>query len=199
MDSVLDAIITAIGRAAESWLGVFVLTSPIWLLAAVRVRQALQRRRSFQDFAAEQRLEFVGIIPSDARAPYTRIGRVRWAVLLWNVVEGQSDGLPIYLFDMPHNRRSRWTMVLVTVDGTLRRGAAAERAIAAGPAALIETNLDVLCVSPRRRLDVSELAEWLSFATALAKTMERDAKDEAPVDASEETPPRMRAMFGMSG
>src|SRR5262245_35289979 len=127
MDSVLDAIIAAVGRAADSWLVVFALMSPLLVLAAVRMRQALQRRRSFQDFAATQHLEFVGIIPSDARAPYTRIGRVRWAVLLSNVVEGQSDGLPICLFDMPHNRHSRWTMVIVTVDGTLRRGAAAER------------------------------------------------------------------------
>src|SRR5262245_4652499 len=169
MDSVLDAIIAAVTGAAASWLGIIALTAPIWLLGAVRIRQALQRRRAFRDFAAEQQLEFVGIIPSDARAPYTRLGRVRWAVLLWNVVEGQADGLPVYLFDMPQHRRSRWTMGLVTVDGTLRRGPAAERVIADGPAALIETKLDVLCVSPRRRLDVSELVEWLSFATALAK------------------------------
>jgi hypothetical protein len=197
MDSVLDAIIAIAGRAGESWLGMVALTSPLWLLAAVRIRQALHRRRAFRDFAEAQQLEFVGIIPSDKRAPYTRIKLVRWAVLLWNVVEGQWDGLPIYLFDMPRNRSSTWTMVLVTVDGTLRRGAAAERAIAPGPSALIETNLDVLCISPRRRLDVSELAEWLSFATTLAKAMERDAKDEAPLGAAEEAPRSARAMFGM--
>ena len=197
MDSVLDAFIGIVGRAAESWLVMFALTSPIWLLAAARIRQALQRRRAFRDFAAAQHLQFVGTIPSDARAPYTRIARVRWAVLLSNVMEGQWDGLPIRLFDMPRGRMPSWTMVLVTVEGTLRRGAGAERAIAAGPAALIETNLDVLCVSPRRRLDASELAEWLSFATTLAQAMERDAKEEAPLDASEAAPPPMRAMFGM--
>jgi hypothetical protein len=195
MDSVLDAITVFVGRAAESWLGVFALTSPIGLLAALRIRQALQRRRAFRDFAAAQRLEFVGTIPSDARAPYTRIKRVRWAVLLSNVMEGQWDGLPIRLFDMPRGRAPRWTMVLVTVEGTLRRGAGAERAIAAGPAALIETNLDVLCVSPRRPLDASELATWLSFATTLAQAMERDTKEEAAIDASEEAPPPARAMF----
>lgn len=197
MDSVVDAIIAIIGRASESWLGMFALTSPIWLLAAVRIGQSLRRRRAFQDFAAAQHLQFVGTIPSDARAPYTRIGRVRWAVLLSNVIEGQSDGLPIRLFDMPRGRDPRWTMVLVTVEGTLRRGAGAERVIAARPEALIETNLDVLCVSPMRSLDASELAAWLSFATALAKAMERDAKEEAPVDASEEAPPPTRAMFGL--
>ena len=197
MDSVLDAIIVIVGRAAQSWLGIVALTSPIWLLAAVRIRQALQRRRAFRDFAAAQHLEFVGTIPSDARAPYTRIGRVRWAVLLSNVIEGPWDGLPIRLFDMPRRRAPRWTMVLVTVEGTLRRGAGAERAIAAGPAALIETNLDVLCVSPRRSLDASELGEWLSFATTLAQAMERDAKEETPIDASEEARPPARAMFGV--
>jgi hypothetical protein len=197
MDSVIDAIIAIVERAAQSWLGIFALTSPIWLLAVVRTRQALERRRAFRDFAAARHLQFVGTIPSDKRAPYTRIGRVRWAVLLSNVIEGQSDGLPIHLFDMPRGRDPRWTMVLVTVDGTLHRGAEAERAIAAGPEALIETNLDVLCVSPRRSLDVSELAAWLSFATALAKAMERDAKEATGIDVSEEAPRLARAMFGM--
>ena len=148
-------------------------------------------------FRGRAHLEFVGTIPSDARAPYTRIERVRWAVLLWNVMEGQWNGLPIRLFDMPRGRALGWTMVLVTVEGTLRRGAGAERAIAAEPAALIETNLDVLCVSPRRPLDASELAAWLSFATRLARAMERDAKEEAPIDGSETAPPPARAMFGL--
>ena len=159
-------------------------------------RQALQRRRAFREFAAARHLQFVGTIPSDARAPYTRIDRVRRAVLLSNVIEGQSDGLPIRLFDMPSGSTPRWTIVLVTVDGTLRRGAGAERVIAARPAARIETNLDVLCVSPRRPLDASELAEWLSFATALGKAMERDAKEEARIDAPEAAPPPARTMFG---
>lgn len=197
MDSVLDAITLVIGRATESWLGMVALTSPLWLLAAVRIRQALQRRRAFRDFAAAQQLRFAGTIPSDARAPYTRIDRVRRGVLLSNVMEGQWEGLPIRLFDMPRGRTPRWTMVLVTVEGTLRRGAGAERAIAGGPAALIETNLDVLCISPRRPLDASELAAWLSFATTLAQAMERDAKEEAPFEASTEAPPPARAMFGL--
>ena len=209
MDSVVDAIIAIIERASESWLGILALFSPFWLLAVVRLWQALRRRRAFREFAAARHLRFVGTIPSDARAPYTRIGRVRWAVLLWNVMEGQWDGLPIYVFDMPTERRSpSWTMVIVIVEGTLRRGAGAERAIAAGlprgslgegqgPAALIETNLDVLCVSPRRKLDTSELAAWISFATTLAKAMERDAKEAAPIDTSAKAPPPMRAMFGI--
>ena len=195
MDSLLDAFTAVIARAAESWLGMFALTSPIWLLAAVRIRQSWRRRRAFQDFAAARHLQFVGTIASDARAPYTLIDLVRRAVLLSNVIEGQSDGLPIHLFDMPLNRALSWTMVLVTVDGTLRRGAGAERQIAAGPSALIKTNFDVLCVSPKRRLDASELAAWLSFATTLATAMERDAKEEIPL-ASEEAPPPARGMFG---
>ena len=85
MDSILDAIIAVVERAADSWLGMFALTSPIWLLAAVRTRQAWQRRRAFRDFAAAHQLQFVGTIPSDARAPYTRIESVRRAVLLSNV------------------------------------------------------------------------------------------------------------------
>jgi hypothetical protein len=99
MDSVLDAIAVIVGRAAESWLGIVALTSPIWLLAAVRIRQTLQRRRAFREFAAAHHLRFVGTIPSDARAPYTRIKRVSREVLLSNVIEGQWDGLPIHLFD----------------------------------------------------------------------------------------------------
>ncbi len=186
MDSVLDAITAIVGRAAESWLGMFALTSPLWLLAAVRTGRALQRRRAFRDFAAAQHLQFAGTIPSDARAPYTRIEQVRRAVLLSNVVEGLSDGLPIRLFDMPSRHGPRWTVVLVTVEGTLRRGAGAERVIAAGPTALIETNLDVLCVSPQRRLDASEFAAWLTFATALATAMERDAKEGAHVATTHE-------------
>jgi len=197
MDSVLDAITVVVARAAESWLGIAALTSPIWLLAAVRIRQALQRRRAFRDFAAAHHLQFVGTIPSDARAPYTRIDRVRREVLLSNVIEGQWDGLPIRLFDRARGRTPRWTMVLVTVEGRLRRGAGAERALAADPEALIETNLDVLCVSPRRPLDPSELATWLSFATTLARAMERDAKEEVPIDASEEAPAPARTMFGL--
>jgi hypothetical protein len=69
MDSLLDAIAAAIARAAESWLGIAALTSPIWLLAAVRIRQVFMRRRAYRDFAAAHRnLTFVGVIPSDARA-----------------------------------------------------------------------------------------------------------------------------------
>jgi hypothetical protein len=61
---------------------------------------------------------------------------------------------------------------------------------------MIDTNLDVLCVSPRRHLDSSELAAWLSFATTVAKAMERDAKEQAPLDAPAEAPLPMREMFG---
>jgi hypothetical protein len=43
MDGVLDAITAIFGRAAVSWLGMLALASPIWLLGAVRARQALQR------------------------------------------------------------------------------------------------------------------------------------------------------------
>lgn len=200
MDSLLDGIVALVARAAESWLGIIVLTSPLWLLAAVRTRQILQRRRAFQAFAAAQRLKFVGTIPSDARAPYTRIYLVRGAVLLSNVIEGEWDGLPIRLFDMPERRGApRSTVILVTVEGTLLRGASAERTIAAGPPAeLIDTNLDVLCVSPRRKLEPSELTTWLTFATTLAKAMEQDAKDEYSRDPSEEPPPPpRRQMFGM--
>jgi len=178
MDSVQDAIRTVFGRVAETWLGMIVLTSPLWLLAVVLIRKALQRRRAFRDFAAAQRLQFVGTIPSDSRAPYTRIERVRRQGLLSNVVEGQWDGLSIRLFDLSPGRTPRWTAVLVAVGSTLHRGARAERAIAAHREARIETNLDVLFVSPMRPLDVAEVATWLTFATTLARAMELDA-DEA--------------------
>ena len=177
MDSVLDAIAAIASRAAGSWLGMLLITSPIWLLAAVRVWQALRRRRAFQAFAAAQpELHFVGTIPSDARLPYSRVERVRRQVLLSNVVEGRWDGLPVHLFDTARGRDPRWTMILVTVEDMLHRGAEAERIVAAGPAALIEFSLDVLSVSPQRSLDTSELTAWLTFATTLAKAMERDAK-----------------------
>ena len=181
MESVQDAIRAVFGRAAETWLGIIVLTSPMWLLVVWLIRKGLQRRRAFQDFAAAQHLQFVGTIPSDKRAPYTRIDRVRRQGLLSNVVEGQWDGLPIRLFDLAPGRSPRWTAVLVAVGSTLHRGARAESAIAARREALIETNLDVLFVSPMRALDAPELAAWLSFATTVARALERDA-DEARFD-----------------
>jgi hypothetical protein len=175
MFSILDAIAAVIRRAEQSWLGIALL-SPIGLVAAVRVRQALRRRRAFQAFAAARSLRFVGTIPSDGRAPYTRIDRVSLAVLLTNVLEGEWDGLPVSVCDLsPSRRRPRWTTILVTVEDTLRRGPDAERVILAAPdPPRIETSLDVLSVAPGRRLDPSELPVWLSFATSLAKAMERD-------------------------
>jgi hypothetical protein len=201
MHAFFDALVAIVGRDAAPFVGMVLLSSPLWLLGVVRLWQALQRRRAFQDFAAAKQLRFVGTTPSDARAPYTRIDRVSRAVLLYNVVEGQSDGLPIHLFDMPVRRGAQVTTVIVTVEGRLRHGAEAERAIAAiaeGPAALIETDVDVLAVSPRRRLDPSEWATWLSFATALAKAMERDATADVPFDASAGPPPSRREMFDLS-
>lgn len=177
MDSALDVIAAVASRAAGSWLGMLLITSPIWLLAAVRGGQALRRRRAFQAFAAAQpQFHFAGTIPSDARLPYSRVDLVRRQVLLSNVVEGQWDGLPVHVFDTARGRTPRWTILLVRVEDMLHRGAEAERVVAAGPAALIETSLDVLTVSPQRPLDTSELIAWLTFATALAKAMERDAK-----------------------
>src|SRR4030095_3777674 len=114
------------------------------LIAAMRTWRALQRRRAFRDFAAARHLEFVGTMASDARAPYTRIDRVRRAVLLSNVIDGQWDGLPVRMFDMSKGRgRGQTTVLRRTAEAILRRGAEGERAIAAGPQALIETNLAV--------------------------------------------------------
>jgi hypothetical protein len=199
MDSLLDAIAAAVARAAESWPGVVVLTSPIWLLAAVRIRQALMRRRAYRDFAEARHLKFAGVIPSDARAPYTRIPLVRSAVLLFHVVEGEWDGLPIRLFEMPWGRRggSDWTTIIVAVEGRLHPGPETERVIAARPEVAIRTNLDVLCLSPGRRLVASEFADWLSYTVALAKAMEHDAKEAARFQTPPELPPMKREMFGM--
>jgi hypothetical protein len=180
MEAFMDALTAIVGRAAAPWVGVILLSSPIWLYAAMRMGRGLLRRRAFQEFAAaHQQLKFVGTIPSDARAPYTRSEFVRWGVLLSNVVEGEWDGLPIYLFDVPFRAEpTRWTTILVKVEGTLHRGAGAEGVIAGstvGQEAMIEMNLDILCVSAQKPLDGPELSTWLSFATALAKVMERDA------------------------
>ena len=177
MDPLLDGIAAIVDRATESWLGIVALTSPIWLGAALWIRSVLLRRRAFREFAAARRLEFVGIIPSDARLPYKRIQRVAQAVLLSNVVEGQWDGLPIRVFDMPWRRRGpHLTTILVVVEDTLHRGALAEGVLAARPEARIDTDLDILIVTPQRLLDPSELAEWMTFSTTLAKAMERDFK-----------------------
>jgi hypothetical protein len=193
----VDNTLAGIVEFAGSTVGIVVLSSPIWGLAVVRMWQALQRRRAFRDFAEARHLQFVGTTPSDARPPYTRIGLVRWAVLLSNVVEGNWDGLPVYLFDMPRGRRrAPWTTALVTVGGTLRSGPAAAAVTSAGPAALIETDLDVLCVSPRRLLEASELAGFLTFATALAKAMEHDARAAGPADMTAATSQRDRPLFG---
>jgi hypothetical protein len=200
MDTFVDAVVAIVGRPAAPWVGMIVLAAPLWLLGAVRLGRALRRRQAFRAFAAAHPdLQFVGTKASDARLPYTRIDRVRRAVLLSNVVEGQWDGLPIRLFDMPIHRGLRWTAVLVTVEDLLRRGAWAEQVIAAGPAAMIETNLDVLLVSPTRLLDPGELTAWLAFATALAKAMERDAKERPQPDVDAEAPTPSRSILGLTG
>ena len=197
MDRVVDAFLAIVGRGGGSLVVTIAFLSPLGLIAAMRTWRALQRRRTFRDFAAARHLEFVGTVASDARAPYTRIDRVRRAVLLSNVIEGQWDGLPVRVFDMSKGRRmGQTTVILLTVEDILRRGAEAERAIAAGPQALIETNLDVLCVSPKRPLDAAELATWLSFAATVGKAMERDVKAEARSAASPGAPSPRRGMFG---
>ena len=137
---------------------------------------AIRRRRERQDFAAERRLRFLGTIASDARPPYTNFTQVRRSVLLSNVMEGEADGLPVRLFDLNPGYSPRWTAILVTVEGRLHRGARAEGLIAGKTEALIETNLDVLFVSPKRLLAAAELSPWLAFAIELAKALEEDAK-----------------------
>jgi hypothetical protein len=200
MDGLVDTLVAIVGRPAAPWIGMVALASPLWVLGAMRLWRALRRRQAFRAFAAAHpNLQFVGTIPSDARLPYTRIDRVRRAVLLSNVVEGQWDGLPIRLFDMPIQRGLRWTAALATVEDTLRRGAWAEQVIAAGPAATIETNLDVLWVSPRRLLDPVELTAWLAFATALARAMGRDFKEGPPPAVDAEAPPPSRSILGLTG
>ena len=146
MHNVPDAIAIAEYPAGLSVIPIAFLLS-FGLLGAVRTWRALRRRRAFRDFAAARHLQFVGTIPSDARAPYTRIDKVRRAVLLWNVIEGQWDGLPVRLFDMPERfpRGRRTTAILVTVGDILDRGAEAERAITAIPKVRIRDEL-------RRRL-----------------------------------------------
>jgi hypothetical protein len=200
MDSFADALIALVGRDAALWVGTFVLSSPMWGYALMQLRKGLQRHRAFREFAAARQLQFLGTIPSDARVPYRRVEVVRQKVLLRNAIEGQWDRLPIYLFDVPADSRSilGGTTILVTVEGTLHRGAAAASAIATHPDALIVTELDILCVSPKRQLDASELATWLSFATTLAKAMEREAKEQARFDTSPPAPRPARTMFGTS-
>ena len=197
MHNVPDAIAIAEYPAGLSVIPIAFLLS-FGLLGAVRIWRALRRRRAFRDFAAARHLQFAGTIPSDARAPYTRIDKVRRAVLLWNVIEGQWDGLPVRLFDMPERfpRGRRTTAILVTVGDILHRGAEAERAITAIPKVRIETNFDVVCVSPMRQLEAAELATWLSSAVTIARAMERDAKAEARPDASTGARPASRGMFG---
>jgi hypothetical protein len=180
MESFMDALTAIVGRAAAPWVGVFLLSLPLWPFGLWGLRKSRARRRAFQDFAAARNFRFVGTILSDVRAPYTRLRGVRAQGMLRHVVEGQSNGLSIYLFDGQPQSRSYppfGTMVLVTVEGKLRRGTAAERTIASGPAALIEADIDVLLVSAERYLDASELSAWLWFATTLAKAMERDAME----------------------
>jgi hypothetical protein len=197
MDAFLDAIADLVIAAGESWLGVAALTSPIWLLAAWLIRRGLMRRRAFRDFAAARGLEFVGTIASDGRMPYKRVPRVAQAVLLSNVLEGQWEGLPIRLFEMVWRRNGpSLTTILVVVEGRLLRGAGAEGVIAARPETWIEMDLDILVITPQRRLDPSEFAEWLTFAVTLAKAMERDAKEAARFETPAEVPPPRRTMFG---
>jgi len=162
----------------DNVLAIVALTSTGGLVAAMWIRKILLRRRAFREFAAARGFEFVGTIPSDGRTPYKRIQRVAQAVLLTNLVQGQWNGVPISVFDMPWFRRgSKLTTVLVVVEDTLRRGPLAEGVLAARPDTLIDMDLDILIVTPRRLLDAPELPEWLTFATTLAKAMERDFKE----------------------
>lgn len=199
MDSFWEAIIE-IAQSRWSLLFYVLVICPWWLPAVAWYRRGLRRRRAFQDFAAANRLQLIGTMPSDAGA--TRMKH--WPMLLWrvvvgtNVIEGQWDGLPIRLVDLASSRNSpSRTTVFVTVDGILHRGARAERAIAAGSAALIRTDVDVLSVLARPQIDPAELAAWLSFATGVVKAMEQDGKEVFPRDVSETAAPPTRPMFGM--
>lgn len=197
MQGFMDLLTAIVGRTAAPFVGVLLLSSPLWVMGGMYLRKEWGRRRALQDFAAARQLTFVGTIPSDARAPYTRIYWVARAVLLSNVIEGRWDGLPIKLFEMPADRaRPTGTTVLVTVEDLLRRGARAEHAIAAGPAETwIDMNAEILCVCAQRRLDPSELPTWLSFAVAVAKAMEQDLKDAVRFDTSGPTPPPKRTLI----
>lgn len=199
MEGFWEAIITIV-QSRWSLLFCVLVMCPWWLPAVAWYRRGLRRRLAFQDFAAANHLQLIGTVPSDAGA--TRMKH--WRMLLWrvvvgtNVIEGQWDGLPIRLLDLASARNSpSRTTIIVTVDGILHRGARAERAIAAGSAALIRTDVDVLSVLARPQIDPAELAAWLSFATGVVKAMEQDGKEAFPRDPSETAAPPTRPMFGM--
>jgi hypothetical protein len=180
MDTILDALVSLLRSGSGPLLLAVLVFGPLLAIIVFRTRGGLQRRRDFESFAEARGLRFAGTIASDARAPYDRVGTGKWAVLLYHVVEGTWDGLPVSVFDMPRGKRPTWTVALVTANGLLRDGKAAARVRSATPGYSAEANLDVLYVTPERQIEVTELPDLLDCAVSLVKAMEQDAREETP-------------------
>jgi hypothetical protein len=164
----------------------------LWVLAGIW--RAWARRRAFRRFAEAHRLQFAGFVVPDARLPYSRFERLRWAVLLSNVLEGPWDGVWVAVFDMRKTRHSPVSAVQVRVENLLPRvqiprlwraesdvagevGPRAAAVLARRPQTMIEADFDSLLVIAERRLDASELPELLGFATALARALAVDSRE----------------------
>ena len=92
-----------------------VLLTVCLIAVAVPSARWFKRRAAFRDFAARHQLRFVGVLPSDKRAPYIYFEHVKGAVLLYHVSEGLWEGFEVALFDYRASRNTTWTAVILTL------------------------------------------------------------------------------------
>jgi hypothetical protein len=152
----------------------------------------LKRRGRMREFAAAHGLRFRGTLPSDKYDPYRRFPRVQSSVLLYSAMEGRWEDFETALFDyyFIRGRLSTGVIMSLPTDSSsviIRPGAAPDGVgprtaaqLAEDPSVYLETSAGYLFASPRRKLDVDALREFLAFAASLARALEADAKAAGP-------------------
>jgi hypothetical protein len=91
------------------------------IMIVVWLRRAIRQRRGFRRFAAAHNLKFAGTRASDAEQPFTLFERVRTSVLLFNVVEGMWQGIPVAVFEFNVAHGTVWTAVIATTPSSAMR------------------------------------------------------------------------------
>jgi hypothetical protein len=140
-----------------------------------------------RDFAVATGLRFRGTLPSDKYDPYRRFPGVERSVLLYNAMEGASDGFETALFDYYASRGTTSTGVIVSLptdDSTsftampgappLGLGSRTTSQLVLDPSVSVATNLGYLFVRAPGKLDGDRLRDFLAFAAALARAIEAD-------------------------
>jgi hypothetical protein len=146
----------------------------------------LKRRGRMREFAAAAGLQFRGTLPSDKYDPYRGFQEVKWSVLLYNVIEGRSDGFETAVFDY-YASRARTSMGVimslptdsssVTVTPSAPPAGLGPRTVsqlALNPSVHVVTNAGHLLIRAPRKLDGDPLREFLRFVAAVARALEAD-------------------------